>query len=277
MSRVLVLGATGRLGAMLQRHWSQGQLQPIWHGRNLQGTNCTFDLLDQHSWPKVLQADIILCFAGIVPGKGDLNLNVTLGEAAVQLGAKLGARRVFLSSSAAIYGGGSGALHEADPLAPALPYGQTKLQMERAAAALGAGLGVAVTSLRIGNVAGADALLAQPGRQRRLDQFSDGQGPRRSYIGPGALAGMLGSLCVAEADSAALPDCLNIALDGAVAMADLCHAAGLEVIWRPAPPEALPEVTLDVTRLGAIIPVPKACPAQIIADWRADASNKEGA
>lgn len=260
MSRTLILGATGRLGGMLRRHWSGDAL---WLGRRSPG----FDILTQQDWPRDVHADTILCLAGVVPGAGDLELNIALGRAAVALGAQAGVQRVLLASSAAVYGGGVGALTEGAPLAPVHPYGRAKWQMESEAAALGAALGVHVTALRIGNVAGADALLAQDGPRRILDRFADGQGPRRSYIGPRALAQILAGLSRLEV---ALPKCLNIALEGPVAMADLCAAAGLEVEWRPAPPEALPEVTLDTRRLARIMPVPKADPAEIIADWRAD-------
>ena len=268
-ARVLVLGANGRLGRMLQRHWPVAgalALAPLWQVRTgaARGDTLVFDPLQDV--PACAPVDVVLGLAGIVPGKGDLGLNTDLAYAAVRLGADLGARQVFVTSSAAVYGGGDVAFVETSPLAPQSPYGQAKAAMEDAALALGARLSVPVCALRIGNVAGADALLAAAGQARVLDRFADGQGPRRSYIGPAALADILAQLM----GQGGLPAVLNVALDGPVAMADLCAQAGLAVTWRPAPATALACVVQDVRRLSGLVPVAHADAGQIVADWRAD-------
>lgn len=268
-ARILVLGASGRLGGMLRRHWpGRPGLAPLWHGRGGTG-DVTCDLLDLKAVPPIGPVDVVLGLAGIVPGQGDLAQNVPLGCAAVRMAGRLGARRAFVVSSAAVYGDSNLPWSEQAACPPG-PYGMAKRAMEVAATSLGTDLGMPVTALRIANVAGADALLARPGPARVLDRFVDGSGPVRSYIGPSALAAILAGLCTLAATGQHMPDCLNLALDGPVAMADLCAAAGLSVTWAPAPDSALGRVVLDVARLQALMPVPQADPAQIVADWQAD-------
>jgi nucleoside-diphosphate-sugar epimerase len=224
--------------------------------------------------PDLGGVDLVLGLAGVVPGRGEQRLNTDLGLASVDLAARLGARHVLLASSAAVYGGGDGVFSEQVPPAPVNDYGRAKLAMEQAALALGARRAVSVTALRIGNVAGADALLAGAGNSRVLDQFVDPSGarhgPRRSYIGPAAFARALAGLVGQAGQGADLPERLNVALDGAVDMADLCAAAGLAVTWRAAPPEALAQVVLDVQALACLVPVLQAQAGQIVADWQAD-------
>lgn len=261
---------------MLRRHWgARAGLSPLWQMRRMTGADiCCFDPLQ--SIPDDLgNVDVVLGLAGIVPGKGDLKLNTDLGCAAVRLGHALGAARVFLSSSAAVYGGAAHALGESKTSHSPTPYGQAKREMEDAAAELGARLNTPVCALRIGNIAGADALLAQAGNARILDRFASGQGPVRSYIGPQALSEILGGL-MCQAMNGPLPDVLNVALDGGVAMSDLCAAAGLAVTWHPAPPQAIERVVLDVTALKALMEIPMAEASGIVADWRADFALSEG-
>jgi nucleoside-diphosphate-sugar epimerase len=257
---------------MLRRHWRAPAIfQPLWQSRGAvtPGMVC-FDPLCPPDDLALGSVDLVLGLAGVVPGRGDPGDNIALGVAAVRLGARFGARRVFVASSAAVYGVSPGPLREAGPLAPAQPYGQAKRAMEQETARLGMELSMPVTALRIGNVAGADALLAQDGPARALDRFADGQGPRRSYIGPQALARILAALMMRACQPAPFPDCLNVALAGAVDMADLCAAAGFGVTWRPAPPEALDVVELDVARLASLVLVPKGCAVDIVRDWRED-------
>ncbi|MFN4058644.1 MAG: NAD-dependent epimerase/dehydratase family protein [Roseinatronobacter sp.] len=274
-AKVLVLGSTGRLGSMLRRHWRAEAGLALWHGRKMtEGVDLAFDLLAPSALPQIGVVDSVVALAGIVPGAGDLSRNTNLAVASVRLGVELGARHVFVSSSAAVYGAGPKAFTETPRPTPSHPYGTEKLAMEDAALAVGAQLGIGVTALRIGNIAGADALLAQSGSVRVLDQFADGNGPVRSYLGPRAFADLLCALCACAQRGQTLPDRLNLALQGAVSMADLCHHAGLRVNRRPAPPSALAKVELDVSRLCTVLgraPAELAAdPAAIIADWRAD-------
>jgi len=273
LPRVLVLGANGRLGRMLARHWSP-DLAPVWqfraapaHAPRL-GEVAIFDPLGP--LPELGHIDLVIGLAGVVPGRGDLALNTDLALAAVRCAAGSEARHVMLSSSAAVYGASAAPLREDAPTRPVSAYGEAKAAMEDHALALAAREGVAATALRIGNIAGADALLGPAGTERTLDQFADGTGPVRSYIGPQGFCDALCGLAARAVGGAVRPSHLNLALPGGVAMEDLCAAAGFAVTWRPAPPSALPRVVMDVARLAALMPLPQADAGRIVADWQAD-------
>ncbi len=268
--RVLILGANGRLGGILRRQWRGACPRPLWQVRtpNAQDETIAFDPLNpRDALPRLRgRIDVVLGLAGVTPGRGDLALNTALARATVEIGAQIGAARVFVTSSAAVYGPSDRPLREDTSLRPQSDYGRAKAAMEDALR----DCDMPLTILRIGNVAGADALLGVPGSTRILDRFADGQGPRRSYIGPATLADVLARLMEAATKGTPLPRLLNIAEPGALAMADLCHAAGFTVTWQLAPETALPCVELDVSRLSALVPLAPAEPARMVADWRAD-------
>lgn len=269
---VLVLGATGRIGTFLLRLAGRGAIggDILWQSRRpMPGPGwAVFDPLTE---PAALAAaargrQAILCLAGVAPGRGGAMAdNARLAAAAVRAGAETGAR-VLLASSAAVYGTRAGILAETLPPAPVSDYGRAKAGMEARAAELAAGLGVGVTALRIGNVAGADAILGgwRPGFE--LDRFADGRSPRRSYVGPATLARVLAAL--AGRDD--LPAVLNLAAPGAVEMAALLDAAGLGWRPRPAPDTAIPEVRLDTGALERFVTFGPAdgTAAAMVAEWR---------
>lgn len=281
---ILVLGAAGRIGGVLRRDWPT--LLPAGADLRWQARRHPADYAAGEAWhilapledpASLVRAaegvDTILCLAGVTPGHGgDLDDNVRLAEAAIKA-AQASTRgsdrktRVLLASSAAVYGNQPGVLSEEAPLHPATPYGAAKAAMETRALRLGAEAGVAVTALRIGNIAGLDAILGgwRPGFQ--LDRFADSTTPRRSYIGGQMLAQVLAALV----QRPGLPEVLNLAQPGPVAMGDLLRAAGLDFSLRPAPDSAIPEVALEVTRLAGLlppdVPLPPADPAQLVAEW----------
>lgn len=287
--RILVLGATGRIGSILRRVWPAGQ--GLWQarpGRPVPGKAADWLRLDPLADAAALagaagRAQAILCLAGVTPttiqaaGPGAAMAdNVALAQAAVRAGAAAGVP-VLLASSAAVYGAQAGLLSEATAPAPVSDYGRAKAGMERRAAGLAAELGVAVTSLRIGNVAGADAILGRWRQGFQLDRFADGRTPRRSYIGPATLARVLAALCARAVARGDLPELLNIAAPGTVEMGALLDAAGLAWAARPAPDSAIPEVALDVTALCGLVALdPAAGRAEnLVAEWR-DMSQKPG-
>ncbi len=271
--KVLVLGATGRIGGILRGCWPRGGAR--WQARAAR-PGSGWHVLDPLAEPAALAraaagCDAVLCLAGTVPGRGRLDQGrladtTPLAEAAVRAGAAAGAR-VLLASSAAVYGAAGGVLREHRPPAPRSDYGRAKVDMERRAADLAAELGVPVTCLRIGNVAGVDAILGgwQPGFG--LDRFADGRTPRRSYIGPASLARVLGDLLAAPD----LPEVLNVAAPGAIAMGALLDAADLG--WTPRVPDdsAIPEVRLCTETLERFTRfAPAECTAAgMVAQWRA--------
>ncbi|WP_191090066.1 NAD-dependent epimerase/dehydratase family protein [Histidinibacterium aquaticum] len=257
----LFLGATGRIGRMVLRHWSAvppgARLVP--QSRAAGEGLLQWDPLD----PAVpVQAEVIFAFAGVTRSGEGARLNVDLGEAAVAMARHCGVRRVLLASSSAVYGPGA-QMSEETPCKPVNDYGAAKLAMERAVA----GAEVETCCLRIGNVAWADALLGRMGEGNAvtLDRFDDGEGPRRSYIGPRTLADVLVALA-RHPDP--LPPVLNVALQRPVAMSGLLEAARQPWRWRPAPATAVQDVTLDCARLAALVDLPEGAaePAALIAE-----------
>jgi hypothetical protein len=122
-----------------------------------------------------------------------------------------------------------------------------------------------VTCLRIGNVAGADQMFRNAARGPVvLDRFPDGQGPRRMMIGPLALGRALVALLARDT----LPQTLNLAQPGLVAMADLLTAAGADWHWVPAPATALPVLEMDLAAVQALIPLAPAVPEALVAEAR---------
>ena len=125
-----------------------------------------------------------------------------------------------------------------------------------------------LTLLRIGNIAGADALLGgnAPGRRVVLDPVAGQNGPERSYIGPTMLAGVFSGLAGLAVDGAALPVVLNVAQPGRIAMGDLLDAAGRDWGFGPPNAAALPRLTLATNRLEALLPLPAATAQTLVAD-----------
>lgn len=216
------------------------------------------------------------CFivlAGVVPRAGsDLHLNRELAEAVLRAAHETGVKRVLLASSSAVYGAprNNHAFHEDDPLVPRNAYGEAKRDME-AACTQWRQSGLEICCLRIGNVCGADMLFtnsqrAVTGEVLQLDQFDDGGGPERSYIGPGTFARVIESLA---RHPGPLPDVLNVAAPDPVAMADLACQAVFPWTWKPAPVGACQRITLDCTRLVGLHPfsASDSDPAEMIRQW----------
>lgn len=173
-----------------------------------------------------------------------------------------GVAHVVLASSAAVYGNGdSTPFHETAPLAPLSAYGASKVAMEEAAQATPDG--PAITILRIGNVAGADALLAAArqrtalGQPMPLHRFADGRAAQRSYIGPQDLAAVVATL--AQRPTKGIQT-LNIAHPAPVYLDDLLAGYKTHLLpdlaWEdaPAPDNVPPSVVLDTSALSALHP-----------------------
>jgi UDP-glucose 4-epimerase len=217
----------------------------------------------------------LVMLAGNTPATGsDMTLNVALAQAAMQAARAAGVGRVLLASSSAVYAGHRDSpWHEGDAPAPAGAYGAAKLAMEAAAAPF-RDAGLSVCALRIGNVAGADALLLNAPGPIRLDRFAEGEaattgdGPVRSYIGPATLARVLLAL---SNDGGDLPPVLNLAAPRPVTMQALTEAAGMEWTWVPAGPKAARRVVLDCAALAARVHFDDtdSDPAAMVAQWRA--------
>lgn len=265
---LLITGGTGRIGTVLHDFWPwamKGGLRPIWQARHAAPGFLGWDILNEPAPPWA--GGIVLHLAG---GRADPGAEVPLARAILAAAQAQGARHVFLASSAAVYPAGSD-LTEDTPPAPASPYGQAKRAMEDVALDWHARHGLGLTILRIGNVAGADALLGSAGGAVvTLDPIPGGTlGPLRSYIGPITLSAVLARLAALAAARTALPPILNIAAPRPVAMGALLDAAGIPWSFGPTPAPR-PAVTLDTTRLQSLVRLPPNAsqPRAIVAEWR---------
>ncbi len=235
---LVVLGAGGKLGRLLSRAWPADVVQ---------FTRTELDLTDRGALTQALSgARAVLCLAGVTHGADKpMSLNVTLAQHTLDAAAQANCGRVMLASSAAVYGRQPGSLTEDTAPAPLADYGRAKVEMEQMAARHPH----PNTCLRIGNVAGADAILGgwRPGFE--LDVLDSGTTPQRSYVGPRTLARVIHALAMVDD----LPPVLNVATPGVVAMGDLLDTAGLT--WSPRTPkrEITAKVTLDTARLSTFI------------------------
>lgn len=277
-ARLLLVGASGRVGRMVLRHWQlsapAGATVTAQHRDPNRDDGLFWPLLDPAAaGPQPGAYDAMICLAGVTPGPGaDLSLNTALAEAALQGAERAGIPRVLVASSSAVYGAGNGTpFSETSSTDPANAYGAAKLDMEHACADW-RDKGVEVCCLRIGNVAGADALLlnvmrSAPDQPLVIDQFADGRGPVRSYIGARSMADVLLTMAMTPN---ALPEVLNIATPGRVWMEDLAKAAEHPFKFRDAPPTAHQTITLDCSRLAALhdFAPDAADPATMVAQWK---------
>lgn len=284
MVRILVIGSTGRIGTMLRSVWGQNTAQGTGatfayqtrHRQNVRGNDPVWDILDPPPTSVTRQApfDCMIVLAGIVPRAGvDFTLNTTIGQAAVAAASQLGIPRILLASTSAVYGNYSDApLGEGHRLDPVNDYGRSKHAMEDACLSQAHAAGLDLCCLRIGNVAGADALLLNgvalaQDKTLQLDVFADGGTPLRSYIGPITLGRVLLSLARC---TNALPDCLNIAAPHPVTMGALAQAADMPVTLRPTPTGMHQNITLDCTALTALHSFAPAAsdPVEMVREWR---------
>lgn len=266
-AHTLVLGSSGRIGQMLRHAWAQDSAG-IDFTFQTRGPAPTADLLwdilghpphalEQASRDRGIPAyDAMIILSGVVPGpNADFDLNSTIGAAGIAAAAHLGIGTVFLASTSAVYGTHQRTpLHETDPAHPVSAYGASKLAMETNCLRQAQALGVNLCCLRIGNVAGADALLlnarALPsGQKLALDTFADHCTPKRSYIGPQTFAQVLSTLVHNRHN---VPQVLNIAAPQPVTMRALAEAAGTPFELHPASQSAHQYITLDCTTLSTL-------------------------
>lgn len=254
----LFLGSGGRVGRLIKAAWSDKDILPVWHARTDGDTS--FDIMSNDLDAAIADCDVVINLAGATHhGTNDIGSeNTRLAKRVLD---NANGRPVFLLSSAAIYGTNSGPLTELSNPAPVSDYGRDKAAMEEMAQQHP----TKSIILRLGNVAGADALLGVDRTHYVLDRFTDGTYPERSYIGPRLLAKTLADL-IRKSDD--LPAILNLATSSAVSMADLLNAAGKTWDDRSAGDAAIAKVELDTTRLQTLVDLPKAVDAKaIVADW----------
>lgn len=277
--QIVVTGAAGRIGRLLHLVWAQaGSPAPgavLWTSRQKGGVVWHLG----HAAPPLPAKAVFVHLAAVLRGP-HLDQNATMTEAVCRTAIASGARHVFVVSTAAVYRPGAD-LAETAALGPVSAYGQAKLEAERVAERrLCDSGGPGLTVLRIGNLAGADALLGglRAGHVAVLDPVATpvqmgGQagGPLRSYIGPGVLAQVLAALIQRAMTGAPLPRVLNLAQPGVVAMADLLTAAGHPWRFGPVNPAVIPVMGLAVGSLASLVPaalLPPATAPGLLADLR---------
>ena len=252
-----MLGATGHVGRLLRAapvpEFSENA---VWHSRTGTDADWGWDILNED--PSDVAFDAVLHLAR----GGSLAQEVEVAQRVCELAR---GRPVLFASSQAVYGAQDGPIAETAPLRPNNLYGEAKAAAEEIISAYSNGL-----SLRIGNVAGADMVFkAMAAGAVVLDQFEDGTGPRRSYIGPCAFAAAVAILCDKMANGSMTSSVLNFANPGTVAMSDCLDQAGADWEWQTAPASALRCLELDTSKLQAIVPLNQADAQILVAEARA--------
>lgn len=259
----LVVGASGRVGRLVLPCWrklnktgspvAQYRMSPIDEGFFWDPLHGIAPLLEAASAAGGFRTMFIL--AGSTPGAGwDRDLNRKIVEECLIAAHQSKVRRVLIASSSAVYGINNGEpFSENNVCKPTNEYGQAKLEMERACLPWQQ-QGLEICCLRIGNVAGADALLSKFNAADAspicdIDMFKDGRGPLRSYIGPETLAKIMRSLCE---HPQTLPPVLNLAAPLPLYMEELAAAAGAAWRGRNASNAGHQKITLDCSRLRDI-------------------------
>ena len=282
---VICVGSSGRVGCLVSAFWQrdpESATRTVLQSRRIDSVtdaaslkwdpmDGSGELCDWVGQYGKLQAMIVL--AGVTPGQGkDLSLNTDIAVACVTAAAAAGIPRVLVASSSAVYGAGDGtAFRETSACQPANAYGEAKLAMEHACHEH-AKADLDVCCLRIGNVAGADALLLNvaelgPDEPVVIDTFADGRGPVRSYIGPKSLARVLNKLAVHDT---VLPPALNIAAPDPISMDALAQAAGQPWTAKPAHSAAQQSITLDTMLLNEFCSFSReeSCPSDMVSQWK---------
>lgn len=265
---MVVVGSSGAVGHLLLPHWRRARSSVTLQSRYGRAPDVLLPMLQWNpdDGPEALldwvaakgeTPHAMLILAGVTPRSGrDIHLNTQIAETCIAAARSVGVPRVLVASSSAVYGDHlTHPFAETDPPIPVNAYGEAKLDMEKACLRWSAAL--EVVCLRIGNVAGADALLRQFFEPEHstifLDKFADGSTPERSYIGPGTMAEILVRLAALKRD---LPSVLNFAAPSPVQMATLADAAGLSWQERTRNDTKGRSITLDCTRLWEILPAP---------------------
>lgn len=205
--------------------------------------------------------ETLIVMAGVTPAtSSDMTLNTVIAKAYLDAARVAGIKRVLLASSSAVYGfGNESPMSEKHPCAPINTYGNSKLDMEAMARNVAEDTNMEICCLRIGNIAGADALLlnaskATPEVPLIIDQFPGGAGPLRSYIGPTQAGEVLAKLACYKGT---LPHVLNLAGTAPIHMEELAVAAALPWRYKAAKQITHRSIVLDCSVLAALIDMPR--------------------
>jgi len=260
----IVLGSNGKLGAILASHARRAGLDWRFQARGADADICWSGRFDTVPDGLFTQGGTLINMIGSTDRDANIlhSTNVRFVQDLLAKAAKSKVAHVILASSAAVYGEGETPLDETAALNPKSPYGISKAAMEQAAVAFDDPNAPAVTILRIGNVAGADALSkaaqrhSADGTQMPLHRYEDGSFPIRSYIGPKDLFRVIHRL---SKQHSAPTRVVNITHPQPVALNDLLAAyrakigPNLRSIDTPAPDGTPKAVTLSSTEVEKLV------------------------
>ena len=263
MGTTTILGANGKLGRILAHFASRTGV-----GWRTQARVGTPDVLWSGRFDDATTKQIFTKGATLINMIGHTgtdetllqDTNVRFVKDLLHTAAEAGVAHVVLASSAAVYGAGRGEpfLEDAHKQ-PITPYAKSKAAMEAVAQTFAAGkVAPAITILRIGNVAGADALMTSArrhtalGRPMPLHRFADGSVPVRSYIGPDDL---FDAILALSAPHDGPPRIFNVAHPQPVPLDGILNAYRSDVLpdlrWidTPAPDHTPNRVTLSADKV----------------------------
>lgn len=262
--QTVILGADGKLGSILRRGALRHGLD--WRMQSRSGQHNFTDPFDPSLYEK--GATIINMIGHTGPDQNLLReANVDVVDQLLRRAQVAGVAHVILMSSAAVYGAaGPAPLPETTPTAPLTPYADSKVAMERLAHDRSRHSNATrISILRVGNVAGSDALVTHAHRHARegmpmlLHRFADGAVPWRSYIGPLDFFHAVHTITQQPPDTLRM---LNVAHPQAVPLDAMLLGyrnhllPTLKWVDAPAPKGIPPRVVLDTSTLEALQPFP---------------------
>ena len=235
---VLVTGASGRVASLL-RPWlvPKAELDIRWQSSVDNTGLAGWYRCEMNDGDKLAAlargCDAVLHLAGVTPHQPnpDYSANARLAIRAFAAASRARVPVFFAASSAAVYGTGPVPFHEGDACKPDTDYGRANVAAENQLVQASEGAPTRLCLLRIGNLAGADALMQGQPRPTVIDQYPHGATPVRSYVAAQTLARVLRDLTQIAPQH--LPQTLNVAAPRPVEMAALMQAAGLA--WSPRP------------------------------------------
>lgn len=261
----IILGAQGKLGSVLHRYALREGWGWLSQGRR-SGADIRWsgDLLAPAAKEIFAEGATVINMIGVTQGDAAQlhSGNVTFVEHLLTRAADTGVSHLVLASSAAVYGSQNAPLCEDTPLAPITDYGTSKARMEDAVHTfMGTNRNLAVTVLRIGNVAGSDALtpLAQKAARDRtpmtLHQFENGAPAIRPYIGPRDLAHCIKALTKTPSGLRILNVAAPRAVELGLILSGYRDHLLPDLTWTHAPaPSGIPaRVILKTDRLGEFV------------------------